>query len=343
MKQTTSGSDPSLFGDGHDDSTLGPAPEQAEPTCVRDAALPSFVGSAPEIAIERIRELGLIPAVEPEDVDDAALHGSVTSQSPSAGMAVRRGSIVELGVGRARPTTPPSAPKVVPDSSDDDDGWFDVHPPEEVELVDDGAVAAAATRFDEADESDPPEPVVVSSRERSTRSAVPPSDESCSSSQRRADPEFAFGSDRAGATRRLGVSDRLRVVLADLAARPRRIAAVGTLALVVMAVVIAATGSPTPREERNPTTAPASAPRRAPRPRSSPAQPARRPARPHPTPSRPRPRSPRTAPRRAPPSSGRPSRPRVVRRSVRSAQPRATERAPAPAGCEFCVEDPLHP
>ncbi|WP_370552356.1 MULTISPECIES: PASTA domain-containing protein [unclassified Conexibacter] len=85
-----------------------------------------LLGETPAAAIEQLRQLDLVPALEEQDANDAASDRLVVGQDPGAGEAARRGDVVTLVVGRVahaanEPTIPDSPP--IDDAGDD---WYEL-------------------------------------------------------------------------------------------------------------------------------------------------------------------------------------------------------------------------
>lgn len=130
MKQATS------FDDGQRRLLLADDVDGTSRRSASEVEVPSFVELAAQEAVGRARELGLVPAVETERVDDEALGGVVLSQHPAPASTVRRGDVVVLSVGHLETEQPqPSKAKDSEPQDEEDDDWFDVvvpdagHPP----------------------------------------------------------------------------------------------------------------------------------------------------------------------------------------------------------------------
>lgn len=115
MKQSTSFIDEPERGDAHGDVVVPPTVE-----------VPSLVGLEPRVAVERVRELGLTPAVESHEAGDEPLQGLVCAQEPAPGTSVQGEAVVVLFVGQAPAEEASEEPL---ESEPIEDGWFDIELP----------------------------------------------------------------------------------------------------------------------------------------------------------------------------------------------------------------------
>jgi serine/threonine-protein kinase len=76
----------------------------------QEEAVPDVTGSTLEEALAELQEAGFDVDPSEVDVDDPAQVGVVQSQDPEAGGEARRGSTVEITIGRA-PAEDPAAPQ----------------------------------------------------------------------------------------------------------------------------------------------------------------------------------------------------------------------------------------
>jgi hypothetical protein len=116
MKQSTSFTNPD------DPAATSEAPDASA------IAVPSLTGVELQPALDQVREVGLVPAVESHEVDDEGLVGVVCTQHPDAGTALPHGGVVLLLIGQLSfAEEPPVADEPVPVEEDD---WFDIELPE---------------------------------------------------------------------------------------------------------------------------------------------------------------------------------------------------------------------
>lgn len=80
------------------------------------------------MALDRVREVGLVPAVQSQDVDDEGLVGVVCTQHPDAGTELPHGAVVLLRIGQLSVAGDPAVADE-PGPVEEDD-WFDIELPE---------------------------------------------------------------------------------------------------------------------------------------------------------------------------------------------------------------------
>jgi hypothetical protein len=115
MKQSTSFTNPEDFA----------ATSEAPAASV--VAVPSLTGVELHAALDRVREVGLVPAVDAQEVDDEGLVGTVCTQHPAAGTELPPGGVVLLLIGQLSDVEEPAAADE-PEPVEEDD-WFDIELP----------------------------------------------------------------------------------------------------------------------------------------------------------------------------------------------------------------------
>jgi hypothetical protein len=115
VKQSTS------FSDAPDEGHASAADDS------RETVVPSLLRSEPQAALKHLREIGLVPAVESQEVDDEGLAGVICAQHPDAGIKLPYGGVVLLLVGQIS-VAEESSPAAEPEPIEEDD-WFDIELP----------------------------------------------------------------------------------------------------------------------------------------------------------------------------------------------------------------------
>jgi hypothetical protein len=102
-----------------------PGPEVSEQERLQ-VEVPDLIGREPNVALDRVRALGLVPAVESGAVTDEDYVGVVYAQEPAGGTVLEVGAVISIVIGQ-QPVRDESAQPVEEPLEEDD--WFDIELP----------------------------------------------------------------------------------------------------------------------------------------------------------------------------------------------------------------------